>query len=247
MVDSGAFTAWNKGRPVELRDLIAAYRDVEHRYGAVHDFTFISLDVIPGERGRMPSAGELREGMDRSYENWHALRNEVQSPVLPVYHSSEPLWFRDRYLEHTNWLCLSMLQDLTERQRVNWAMEAQVPGTKMHGLAATGAAMMERVDWYSVDSAGWLMGAAMGKITWMVNGRMRPVDISQESPARKRKGAHVDNMTFVAQLEEEIKRLGWDPDELRSSYIARCKWNVDMWLNYTPPRRVTQTVGLFEL
>lgn len=247
MVDSGAFTAWNKGRPVELQDLIAAYKDVEKQYGGVHDFTFISLDVIPGERGRMPTREELELGMQRSYDNWHALRSEVASPVLPVYHSSEPLWFRDLYLEHTDWICLSMLQDLTEKQRVNWAMEAQVPGIRMHGLAATGSAMMERVDWYSVDSAGWLMGAAMGKITWMVNGRMKPVDISRESPARRRKGAHVDNMTFVEEMEAEIAARGWDVNELRENYMARCKWNVDMWLNYTPPRRITKTVGLFDL
>lgn len=258
MVDSGAFTAWNIGKPVQLQELIDQYKRLEDEVAHYCSLTFISLDVIPGERTRHPTKDEVQAGMDESFDNWLRLREEITAgPVLPVYHSGEPQWFRDKFLALTDHMCLSMLQNMAEKARVAWAMEAQA-GThtvngkqlpvKWHGLAATGQRIMERVDWHSVDSSGWLVAGSMGKILWdNGDGTMRPLNISKESPTRKARGQHIQNMPERDFFFDGIRQRGYDPDELASDYKKRWKWNVDAWIRFQPRKRVTRALSLFGL
>lgn len=247
MIDSGAFTAWNIGKPVQLDALLHYHDDLLQRYGADHDFTFIALDVMPGERGRAATPQEIQDGMARSMENYLIMQEHHTHPVLPVYHSSEPESFRDDFLGRTDHICLSMSQNMTERERVDWAMHAQVENVKLHGLAATGTRIMEYVDWYSVDSAGWLMTAAMGKILWNNGTRITPVDISDTSPMLRMANKHVTNRNERDMLLQSIIDKGYDPEALSSDYIQRCYWNIDTWLSYQPKKRVRREQGLFAL
>jgi len=249
LIDSGAFTAWNKGRPVQLEQLLAYHKQILDTYGDKHDFQFIALDVIPGERGRMATPQEMEDGMKRSFDNFLAMaefHGDVKK-VLPVYHSGEPVAFRDAFLEHTNHICLSMNQNLSERERVAWAMEAQVPGVKLHGLAATGTRIMEYVDWYSVDSAGWLMTAAMGSILWHNGKRFFPLAVSSDSPQRKEPGKHIENRPDSDTVKDLIYAKGFDPETLAVDYLERCFWNIEAWMEYQPRKRIQRIEGLFDL
>lgn len=247
MIDSGAFTAWNKGKPVELPELLQYHDRLLDTYGHAHDFVFIALDIISGERGRMATPEEIEDGMQRSMDNFIAMQEHHQHPVLPVYHTGEPVSFRDAFLERCDYICLSMNQNLTEKERVAWAMEAQVSGTRMHGLAATGSRIMEYVDWFSVDSAGWLMTAAMGKILWYNGRRFQPLDISDNNPSLKQPGKHVFNMPGKEYILDTIASMGYDPQVLSTSYIDRCFWNIDVWTSFEPKKQVRREEGLFAL
>jgi len=247
LIDSGAFTAWNSGRPVQLAELLDYNKSLLEQYGDKHDFIFISLDVIPGERGRAATTAELKEGMKRSYENFLVMQQEL-SPhyVLPVYHSGEPESLRDLYLKHTDYICLSMNQSMSEKHRVEWAIRAQVPGIKMHGLAATGNSMMRYVDWYSVDSAAWLMTASMGSIYWLTPKGIRPITVSEKSSSIKQHNAHVETFTMSAEIKQEIERRGFTVQGLSERYQDRMLWNIRVWnqLNVVPT--VLQQRGLFD-
>lgn len=247
MMDSGAFTAWNIGRPVQLEALIEYNRKVLDIYGDRHEFTFIALDVIPGERGRRATEAEILHGMEESYANFCTMQEALPRPVLPVYHSSEPIEFRDRFLERTDHICLSMSQDLSEKHRVTWARMASQGCGKLHGLAATGNSIIRHVDWYSVDSAGWLMVGAMGSILWPTPTGLKPFSVSSDSPARKNAEGHFDNRSDKEYIEEVIKARGYDPEELRVSYVQRWMWNIDMWMTYEWPRERVELQGLFNL
>jgi hypothetical protein len=245
MIDSGAFTGWNIGKHVTLDALLAYNTDLLQRYPH-HNFVFIALDVIPGSKGRMATQVEIDAAVEQSYINFrHMLQVFPQQQILPVYHSGEDRHVRDRYLQHAPYMCLSMNQDLSEQQRLLWAREAMVPGVHFHGLAATGNAMLTQVDWYSVDSSGWLMVAAMGSILFPVGNKLKPLPISLESPSRKVQGQHFATMHEREHMVGFIRQRGYNEEQLATDYAARICWNIDMW--NAPPwqKKVIPPQGLF--
>jgi hypothetical protein len=247
MIDSGAFTAWNIGKPVKLEDLLRYDLDILRRYPH-HDFVFVALDVIPGtNRQTAVTAGDIKRAVETSYANFLTMLQALPGrTVLPVYHSGEDRSVRDRYLSHVDYMCLSMNQNLDEAQRLRWAREAMVPGVKFHGLAATGNAMLSRVDWYSVDSSGWLMVAAMGSILFPMKGKLKSLPCSDTSPARKQYGKHLDNMPEGDWIRARIREQGYDPDELRTNYDARICWNIDMWNSPPWVKEIIGPASLFD-
>ncbi len=245
MLDSGAFTAWNIGKPVKLEELIAYDLSLLARYPH-HHFVFIALDVIPGSRGRMATEQEIAAAVDESYANYYTMQQTLRGQtILPVYHSGESRAVRDRFLKHTNYMCLSMNQNLSEVWRLKWAQEAMVPGAYFHGLAATGNAMLSTVDWFSVDSSGWLMVAAMGSILWPVGPKLRPLSVSSTAPNLKQDNKHLFNMAEGKFIVDFIRQRGYDEQELATLYQKRICWNIEMWNDPPWVKRIEKSVGLF--
>ena len=229
MLDSGAFTAWNIGKPVQLEKLVAYDLDLIQRYPH-HEFVFIALDVIPGERGRMATQVEIDAAVRQSYNNFRHMQAALGgATVLPVYHSGEDKRLRDAYLSLTDYVCLSPNQNMSEAQRFQWARESIVDGYKFHGLATTGNRMLTFVDWFSVDSSGWLMVAAMGAILFPVGNELKPVSVSSTAPTRKVAGQHITTMGEAPWVIEKIRAQGYDPEVLATDYAARICWNIDRW------------------
>jgi len=246
MMDSGAFTSWNSGKPVQLEKLLAYNMDILNRYGDRHDFVFISLDVMPGERGRKPTEVELKQGMKKSYENFLELQAAIPCPVLPVYHSGEPLALRNMYLNKTDYICLSMNQGMGEKYRVEWATRVQVPGVKMHGLAATGNQMIQYVDWFSVDSAAWIMMAAMGTIYWPTPQGLTALSVSNQSPKRKAYNSHATSVPMAKDVADIMASRGYKLDDLQEHHRVRMLWNLEAWANNNWKRTPVQMQGLFD-
>lgn len=245
MIDSGAFTVWNAGGSVDLLQLMDFQKKLVDMYSDKHNFVFISLDVIPGSVGVTPTQQQIEESVHRSVENFHTMKG-TGIDVLPVYHSGEDDWVKRHYMEHCDYLCLSMSQNLSEKQRVTWAMENQVDGFKMHGLAATGAKMMRYVDWYSIDSAGWIMVSAMGGI--MVpkeTGELVPVMVSSQSPQTKTWDKHITNRYDAEFIKQKIIEQGFDLEALATDPVQRGIWNAKQILELNVTKNVMTIQGLF--
>lgn len=246
MIDSGAFTAWNIGKPVRVDDLIAYNRALLQRYPQ-HEFLFIALDMIPGERGRTATQDEIHAAVDESYQNFlHMQQSLPGSYVLPVYHSGEERSVRDRYLQHAPYICLSMNQNLMEKHRLKWAREAYVPGFYFHGLAATGNEILNQVDWYSVDSTGFLVDASFGTILIPIGNTLKPLSLSDVSPLRKTHGKHLTNMNERQFLLDYIHSRGYDEKALSEEHTERVCWNIEMWLLAPWKKNIIQPEGLFQ-
>ena len=245
MLDSGAFTAWNIGKPVQLRELLEYDLGLIQRYPQ-HQFVFIALDVIPGARGRKATEVEITKAVEESYANFCTMQQAMNGQwVLPVYHSGEARFVRDRFLSHTNYMCLSMNQDLSEGERLRWAREAITPDAYYHGLAATGNAMLKTINWFSVDSSGWLMVAAMGSILFPIGDELKPLSVSSTAPALKDDNKHLFNMGEGRWLVDYIRQRGYDEQTLSTDYAARICWNIEMWNNAPWVKNPIQPVGLF--
>lgn len=248
MIDSGAFTSWSIGKPVQLADLIAFNKRLLRDYGDRHDFVFISLDVIPGSKETRPTVADFTRALEQSYDNFKVLQQEFPGyEVLPVYHSGEDVALRNAYLELTDYICLSMDQTMSERNRLEWARRSAVPGYRYHGLAATGNKMVTEIDWFSVDSSSWVTVGSMGNILWPLNGRFGVLAVSKDSPNRHTAGKHVD--TLVGHERQYVERLvqaqGFTMQELADEYKKRHLWNVRMWCNPPWKTNVVKPVDLF--
>lgn len=233
IIDSGAFTAWSVGKAVQLEDLIAYNEKLLKAYGDRHRFMFISLDAIPGERGRRATSDEITKAVETSYRNFVELQKHFAPyTVLPVFHSGEDFALRDAYLLLTDYLCLSMDQGMPEHTRLAWAKRAaSVPGVRFHGLAATGNNMVTQVNWHSADSSSWITVGAMGGILWPSNGRFRVLPVSNESPNRHDAGKHLRTLSPIElkNVLAFIEKAGYDVEQLETNYTERRKWNVLMW------------------
>lgn len=245
MLDSGAFTVWNSGGEVSMDDLMHHYEDLVERFGDRHNIVLISLDKIPGERGRIPSKEEVAKAVETSIANYHVMRARLPRPVLPVYHAGEEPWVLDEYTRCTDYVAFGISQTLSSKARLEAAMRMQRPGLKVHGLATTSTRMMRHVDWYSVDSSTWAMAAAMGNILWHTPWGIRQVSVSNESPRRYEAGRHVANMTERPQFEAAFKAAGFSLEELAESHDKRREWNVVALKGYDPAKNILPVEGFF--
>jgi hypothetical protein len=231
MVDSGAFTAWNKGKEVRRESLIRFYNTVQEQYCDVLDFTFVSLDKIPGRQGVARTAEDYRIAAEVTVQNFHAMRKEVTGYIKPVYHDGEPEWVLNEYRD-TKYISLSANQDLAYWQREEWVRQMAdrlASRHTFHGLAMTGSTMLRTISWHSVDSAAWRLWAAMGAIAWLRdNGTLKILACSKESPRGKKHQQHLSTLSpierdaVVAQLEQEELTL----DMVRDDSMARSRFNI---------------------
>ncbi|HEY7824534.1 MAG TPA: hypothetical protein VIG24_16955 [Acidimicrobiia bacterium] len=175
LLDSGAFTAWNKGEVTTVDDVKRKYsRFIEKAGDLFEEIWGINLDVIPGEKGRDPTPDELKRAVEVSDINFEILVKEFGDIILPVYHQGEAIERLGECVAQvdgkSNYICVSPRNDLAEGLRVNWSRDAHAelgrkwPHIKTHGLATTGNRMVRTVPWFSGDSAAWVQHGGYGMI-----------------------------------------------------------------------------------
>ncbi len=212
-LDSGAFTAWNSGKEVD----IDAYRDwallMSTRFDNVR---CINLDVIPGEAGRNSTKQERIDGMKRSIENADYLRSFGLN-IMEVFHQDEPIEFLDLLLSRLpdkGVLCISPRNDVSLKKKAEWQKGLlsflvnkygieDLPRT--HGLAVTSKKLITEFPYFSVDSSSYATPAMYGRVTshtgeTVSNKEFMGFDV------RNTKAHQVPmNFLFERMLEENLK------------------------------------------
>lgn len=258
MYDSGAFTAWSRGKEVNLDDLIRIYDEMIEKYESHSVATWlISLDKIPGKRGQTASPDEIEEAVRISDRNFEILKKRYGDRVLPVFHQNESDARLHEVAAMAPYICVSPRNDLHEASRRRWSQEvhAKIPGKKTHGLAATGYAMMTQVPWGSVDSATWVLLAANGAV--FRDTKLRTLHISDQSGALKDYDGHYRNMPprFQREFAEFVEARGFDILALETNFYDRMIFNrvvmTEVMNALPPPDAIAETtpieVGLFGL
>ena len=234
ILDSGAFTAWSKGRIMSFQDVMANYwRGIEAIQPYCDKVWLINLDVIPGVKGRAATEGEIQRAMDASDENQRQLKKSFGDIILPVFHQDEPferLSVVKELCAEGRYICVSPRNDLHEGERREWAQRVHrlTQGFRTHGLAATGASMLLSVPWHSVDSASWVHIAAYGHIMFAVDGAFKMITVSSKSPKKDDLDNHYD--TFSDERKRywanQAMKLGFDIEALKESFPLRCALNM---------------------
>lgn len=191
IVDSGAFSAWNKSSMVNLNDYIkychAACKKSENK-----KMRFVNLDVIPGKVGgssdlikiRKPENIELiskasKEGLDNLLE----MKKNGITPIH-VFHQGEDWKWLDKMLEHTDYIGISPANDMSVKSRREWIesvfdyLYKNSCPHKTHGFAVWMRGVLRQYPWESCDATSWKMSAGRGRIFYPVGGFTNP-DYSQ--------------------------------------------------------------------
>ena len=231
MLDSGAFTSWKSGHSVDINGLIQTYSEVMALVDQTKVKVFlINLDVIPGSAGKTADAVEVAAAIKQSDINFGILTKEFGDCVIPVYHQNESEARLHEVSAMADYICASPRNDLPEWTRVRWSEEVHSklpPGKRTHGLATTGAQMMSRVPWWSVDSAAWLFSGAMGKVDCWNDGAWVSINISKESPDRFNAGKHYWNCTQDIKdvVDKRAAFHGLDVAMMHSDHMLRKLFN----------------------
>lgn len=254
MYDSGAFTAWSKGKEVVLDDLMRVYDDMMEKYSArAANVWLISLDKIPGSPGRTAGPAEIEDCCRISDANYAILERRYGQRVLPVFHQNESTARLHEVAAMAPYICISPRNDLHETARVRWSAEvhAQIPGKNTHGLAATGYSMMTTIPWGSVDSASWIFCATNGGI--IRDHRLRVLQMSDKSSALKDTDQHFQTLPPILQdtFRAFVEARGFTVEGLTTEFRERLIWNrvILSELMYQIPETpdIPLDVGLFDL
>jgi len=176
-LDSGAFTAWNSGKSVD----IIKYAEWCLKWKAKQDkVRAVNLDVIPGEAGRTSTEAERKLGMAASIKNADYLRSRGIL-IEEVFHQDEPFEFLDLLVSRLakgDILCISPRNDVSKKKKLIWLQSilthlVKTVGKdnlpKMHGLAVTSKDLMLAFPFYSADSSTYANPARFG-VTFDHNG-----------------------------------------------------------------------------
>lgn len=220
-LDSGAFSAFTKGKKIDIREYAGFIQRHGHNFGVI-----ANLDDI-GDDGPI------------SWANLKELERMGCKP-FPVFHHADKIEYLHKIIDegyefmalgglvgaHTNvlkqWLDVIWGDHLTNKDGT--------PKIKVHGFGLTSWPLMMRYPWYSVDSSSAVMTSIFGGCVFVLDNAMVKVDFSDESPTKRSINSwHYAAMPEVmkVKIREIVEPYGFTPEMVGSHYSYRHIINFD--------------------
>lgn len=147
LLDSGAFSAYNSGKVINLQDYIDYCLIYKKYYEGI-----VVLDDIAGN-------------VDLTKRNL-TMMIENSIPTIPVYHQGEPVSVLQEYCADFDYIGLGFKRPIQDAKRYLDECFSHIPETtKVHGFAMTN--YMAYYPFYSVDSTSWMLNC---RRLWEVKG-----------------------------------------------------------------------------
>lgn len=151
ILDSGAFSAWKSGTPVDIEDLIVEACEAEPPWDEV-----AALDVIGSPADSYHNAVEMKErGL----------------PIIPVFHFGEPWDLLQEYkTQFTGRVGLGgIATGISSTQRRKWLSQcfARAYPARFHGFGVASRDLLMEFPFSSVDTASWHTGLRYGRTASM--------------------------------------------------------------------------------
>jgi len=153
IVDSGAYSVWNKGQ----RIVIDKYITFCLKYMSGIDYV-VNLDVIPGKPGKKPSKAE-------GYNNYHYMLKKgiPKEQLIHVFHQGENFKWLEKMVREMEYIGLSPANDRSTKEKMEWLRQCMpyvcdsdgYPLIKFHGFGVTAPPVIRAIPFYSVDSRTW--------------------------------------------------------------------------------------------
>jgi hypothetical protein len=143
MLDSGAFSAHNSGKTIQLSDYITHYRSVLATDPTLREI--IALDVIGSAKGSLANSIAMRDaGLN----------------VIPVFHFGDDWAILDEYCSGWSKVGLSCRFGESKKESLGFyskAFERHWP-KRFHSFGWIEETMLGRFPFHSADSSSWEMG-----------------------------------------------------------------------------------------
>ena len=202
LLDSGAFTAWTKGKEVDV--------DAYGRFVAQNSQHFaaaINVDVI------IPESPE--KAAELGFANYIKLA-EMDAWTMPVFHVGESLKWLDAMMESSDYIGLSATSMRGNGAEVWYTAmhyyasdEKGRPYARFHGFGDTSPITLTGYPWYSVDSSSWLTGSLCSGSVYLND---KVVTFHPDKDTRNSIGTQTPGLTRDL-LAEAFFAIGLKPEE----------------------------------
>lgn len=148
MLDSGAYSAYTKGKGIALTDYLKYIKDNENYIAH-----FINLDVF--------------QDNEMSFDYYKIIKKKGLSPVPVVQYGKDyEEWIKQYYENGERFIALGGTVPIKNKWEVSdWVrlISWQYPDVDFHLLGSSSRKIIDHCDIYSCDSSTWFMEAVMGK------------------------------------------------------------------------------------
>lgn len=145
IIDSGAFTAWNTGKKIELDDYCKFLDKIQD----LHPFKAVQLDVFGDP--------------EKSYKNFLIMKDRGYD-VMPVFTRGESLERLEELYKHTDYIMFGgIVIGGKNKNYAKWFLERN-KGRKCHWLGFVKMDFIKKYKPESVDSSSWLSGGRFGNL-----------------------------------------------------------------------------------
>ena len=166
LLDSGAFSAWNSGKEINLKEYIEFAKDFQAKFKESIDHIYIvNLDVIPGEQGTKPTKKQVEEAAQQGWDNMLQFEKAGITPVH-IFHQGEGFEWLEKISKRHRYIGISPSNDAGIKVKFEWMQRVYsiIHAKNMtHGFAVTARKLMLAFPWYSVDSTSWMAPQIYGK------------------------------------------------------------------------------------
>jgi hypothetical protein len=253
IVDSGAFTAWNKGKLINLDNYIKYAHQIINEVSKFSNqkVYIVNLDVIPGIVGQTQSLTRNRKfenielierAANAGFQNMKEMIKQGIKPIH-VFHQGESWKWLDKMLEYIDYIGISPANDVSTNERNQWMLSVfeylyrNNVNVDTHGFAVTNKKILLNLPWTSCDSASWKISAGMGAI-YYPQGGFKNSNFSKSalvctvSDRKIKKGTGYLTSNFLKLLEQD----GYSYDDLqqfqmRALINVRYFLELEKWLN----------------
>lgn len=235
IVDSGAFTVWNKGGSIDIEKYCEKLVELLPMFDVA-----ANLDIIPGKKG-MPAKDitpkMTEDAASGGWANYMVITEYLKARgidwrrVMPIYHQGESMDWLKRMVDYgCPYIGVSPSNDYATPQRQLWLDDVfdylcSLPTLpKTHGYAVTSPVLMKQYPWFSVDSASWVQLGGYGGVN-------TPYGVISMSDREEIMGKpkSMDGREWSPEMRHRIANyfadIGVDINELRSNYKLR--WRVN--------------------
>lgn len=168
LIDSGAFSAWNRGLVIDINHYIDFIEKVK-KIDTIHQIYFINLDVIPHKKGTKPTKEQIRLACEKGIENYHYIKSKGHS-TIHTFHQFEDFKYLDKIIKECNdlnYIGISPANDQSVQSRNAWLESVFYRiknNVRTHVLGLTAKDSLEKYPAYSADSSSWINVSRFGEL-----------------------------------------------------------------------------------
>lgn len=235
IVDSGAFTVWNKGGSIDIEKYCEKLVELLPNFDVA-----ANLDIIPGKKG-MPAKDitprMTEDAASGGWANYIIITEYLKARgfdwrrIMPIYHQGESMEWLKRMVDYgCPYIGVSPSNDYATPQRQLWLDDVfdylgSLPTLpKTHGYAVTSPVLMKQYPWFSVDSASWVQLGGYGG----VNTPYGVISMSDREEIMGKPKA-MDGCDWSPEMKEKMAKyfsdIGINMNDLRSDYKLR--WHAN--------------------
>lgn len=152
IVDSGAFTAWNTGRTIELDDYCRFLKNIPRHW----DYKAVQLDVFGNPEG--------------TYINYQKMLDRGFTDIMPVFTRGDSLERLEEFYSHTDYIMFGGIVIGGENKNyVRWFLDVN-KGRHCHWLGFVNMPFIKHYKPFSVDSSSLYSAQRYGNMQYYAGG-----------------------------------------------------------------------------